>query len=226
MNGTTYQNPSAKYRVAHIANTNGYVVNGSGTSTSGATITERSASYHLHSGVNSRGGMDPARQVDEEMEDLDMDAEGDSDLDGDGDTMMGERGRRVTYPKTNAHTSMHHSNNYRAHTRAHVPRSLADLDSEAGRFVVILFPFMSAMLITLDYGAHSVAFVAASVQYLFRTTYEQTDDMSIETLVNYLNAAMPMDKHEDFDTPEVTKTASRLAKAGTLILEGNIVRLP
>ena len=50
--------------------------------------------------------------------------------------------------------------------------------------------------------------------------------MTIESLVNYLNAAMPTDKHEDFDVTEVTKAASSLARAGSLVLQGNLVRLP
>ena len=69
-------------------------------------------------------------------------------------------------------------------------------------------------------------FIASSVRYLFRATYERTDEMTIESLVNYLNAAMPTDKHEDFDVTEVTKAASSLARAGSLVLQGNLVRLP
>lgn len=64
------------------------------------------------------------------------------------------------------------------------------------------------------------------MRYLFHTTYEKSDEMTIESLVNYLNAAMPTDKHEDFDVQEVTKVASSLARAGSLVLQGNRVRLP
>lgn len=64
------------------------------------------------------------------------------------------------------------------------------------------------------------------MRYLFRTTYEKADEMTIESLVNYLNAAMPIDKHEDFDVQEVMKSVSTLARAGSLNLQGNLVRLP
>lgn len=66
----------------------------------------------------------------------------------------------------------------------------------------------------------------ASIEYLFRLTYENTDDMTISALLVYLNAAMPPDKHEDFDTAEVTKTAAILHEKGRVIFEGDVVRLP
>lgn len=49
--------------------------------------------------------------------------------------------------------------------------------------------------------------------------------MSVVSLVNYLNAAMPADKHEDFDVPEVTKTAVALQDKGVLVLEGDMLRI-
>ncbi|EPQ56086.1 hypothetical protein GLOTRDRAFT_120748 [Gloeophyllum trabeum ATCC 11539] len=60
---------------------------------------------------------------------------------------------------------------------------LADLDSPEGR----------------------ASFIHASVDYLLHTTYEATDELTIPVLVDYLNAAMPRDKHEDFDRTEVAK---------------------
>ena len=69
-------------------------------------------------------------------------------------------------------------------------------------------------------------FVFTSIEYLFRLTYENTDDMSISALLVYLNAAMPPDKHEDFDTAEVTKTAAVLHEKGRVIFEGDLIRLP
>ncbi|KAJ7149962.1 hypothetical protein C8R46DRAFT_1008875 [Mycena filopes] len=73
----------------------------------------------------------------------------------------------------------------------------------------------------------SRAFVFASVEYLFRTTYEASDDMSVSALLTYLNAAMPTDKHEDFDTGEVVRAASALAarEKGRFALEGDMIRL-
>ncbi|KAF8635144.1 hypothetical protein AX15_000525 [Amanita polypyramis BW_CC] len=84
------------------------------------------------------------------------------------------------------------------------PVGLADLDSPTGRR----------------------EFVLASIEYLFRTTYENTDDMTVSALLVYLNAAMPPDKHEDFDTAEVTKSAAMLHEKGRIIFEGDLIRLP
>ena len=72
----------------------------------------------------------------------------------------------------------------------------------------------------------STSFIAHSVRYLFRTTYERTDELNIAALVNYVNAAMPIDKHEDFDTAEVAKAVASLNSRGVLILEGDVVKLP
>lgn len=83
------------------------------------------------------------------------------------------------------------------------PTGLADLDSPAGRR----------------------AFISASVSYLFATTYESSDDMSISALLTYLNAAMPQDKHEDFDTTEVVKGVTALQERGRVVLQGDILRL-
>ncbi|KAI0332675.1 hypothetical protein GY45DRAFT_1335357 [Cubamyces sp. BRFM 1775] len=83
-------------------------------------------------------------------------------------------------------------------------RKLADLDSAAGR---------------LD-------FVARSIRHLFRVTYERSDELTIATLVTYLNAALPPDKHEDFDTAEVTKAATALHERKTYVFEGDVIRLP
>lgn len=72
----------------------------------------------------------------------------------------------------------------------------------------------------------SVAFVSHSVQHLFKTTYEHSDELTIAALVTYLNAAIPPDKHEDFDTTEVTKTAMILSERGELSFEGDVLRMP
>ncbi|KAH9951094.1 hypothetical protein B0H21DRAFT_855470 [Amylocystis lapponica] len=80
---------------------------------------------------------------------------------------------------------------------------LADLHSPSGR---------------LDYTFRSV-------RYLFRSTYEKTDELTIAALVTYLNAAMPPDKHEDFDTAEVTKAAVALHEQGEFVFEGDVLRV-
>ncbi|TCD68019.1 hypothetical protein EIP91_011630 [Steccherinum ochraceum] len=83
----------------------------------------------------------------------------------------------------------------------HPPR-LADLETSAGR---------------LD-------FVSKSIRYLFKTTYERSDELTIANLVTYLNAAIPLDKHEDFDTTEVTKAAAAISDRGEFVLEGDVLR--
>ncbi|KAF9445241.1 hypothetical protein P691DRAFT_785489 [Macrolepiota fuliginosa MF-IS2] len=77
------------------------------------------------------------------------------------------------------------------------PVGLADLDSPAGRR----------------------AFISESLHYLFATTYESSDDMSVSALLTYLNAAMPQDKHEDFDTTEVVRAVTALQERGRVILQ-------
>ncbi|ETW78533.1 hypothetical protein HETIRDRAFT_453185 [Heterobasidion irregulare TC 32-1] len=80
--------------------------------------------------------------------------------------------------------------------------SLADLDSPSGR----------------------VRFVARSLRHLFATTYERSDELTLAALVSYLNAAMPPDKHEDFDTAEVSRAALALHAAGAVALAGDVLR--
>jgi hypothetical protein len=67
-------------------------------------------------------------------------------------------------------------------------------------------------------------FIASSIDYLFRTTFETFDDMTISSLLTFLNAAMPPDKHEDFDTSEVTKAAAALHAKGRIVFEGDVLR--
>lgn len=60
------------------------------------------------------------------------------------------------------------------------------------------------------------------------TTYETSDDMTISALLTFLNAAMPPDKHEDFDTAEVVKAVAALTKergGGSIVFEGDMLRL-
>lgn len=63
------------------------------------------------------------------------------------------------------------------------------------------------------------------MSHLFNTTYEPSDELTIASLVTYLNAAMPPDKHEDFDTAEVTKAAMALQARGQFVLEGDVLRI-
>lgn len=68
-------------------------------------------------------------------------------------------------------------------------------------------------------------FIFSSIAYLFVATYDSTDDMTISSLLTYLNAAMPPDKHEDFDTAEVVKAVAALSDKGDIIFEGDTLRL-
>lgn len=65
-----------------------------------------------------------------------------------------------------------------------------------------------------------------SVEYLFRTTYSPEDDMSIASLVSYLNSALPPDKYEEFDTMEVTRVAASISlRNGRFTLQGDLLRM-
>ena len=68
-------------------------------------------------------------------------------------------------------------------------------------------------------------FTHRSIRYLFRTTYDRGDDLTIASLVTYLNAAIPADKHEEFDTTEVTKAATALHERGDISFQGDVVRM-
>lgn len=82
----------------------------------------------------------------------------------------------------------------------------------------------AARMADLDSANGRLEFVSRSVSYLFGTTYDHTDDLTVAALVTYLNAAIPPDKHEDFDTTEVTKAAKALHERGEASLEGDVLR--
>lgn len=73
---------------------------------------------------------------------------------------------------------------------------------------------------------HRLEFLSRSIRHLFRVTYARSDELTIAALVTYLNAALPPDKHEDFDTSEVTKMMKVLHERGTFIFEGDAIRIP
>ncbi|EIW75303.1 hypothetical protein CONPUDRAFT_169667 [Coniophora puteana RWD-64-598 SS2] len=68
-------------------------------------------------------------------------------------------------------------------------------------------------------------FIFSSIAYLFMTTYEPSDDMTISSLLTYLNTTIPPDKYEDFDTTEVVKAAAALQERGDIVFEGDTLRL-
>ncbi|KAF9549081.1 hypothetical protein CPC08DRAFT_738417 [Agrocybe pediades] len=137
------------------------------------------------------------RQQQQHWDEHDLDAEGEPDAEGE---YVDEEHIPPPPPISRAATG---SSRSAMPTRRPWPVGLADLDSASGR----------------------KQFIFGSVEYLFATTYEATDDMSISALVAYLNAAIPMDKHEDFDTTEVVKAVTVMKEKGRVILEGDILRL-
>ena len=72
---------------------------------------------------------------------------------------------------------------------------------------------------------HRLNFTRHSIAYLFRTTYTAADALTIAALVAYMNAALPPDKHEEFDTAEVTRAAKTLHDRGNVAFEGDTLKL-
>jgi len=109
--------------------------------------------------------------------------------------------------KTNVHprgTGSRTNPNHRRSTSVNRPSvHLDDLDSPSGR----------------------AEFVFSSIVHLFSTTYESSDDMTVSALLTYLNAAMPPDKYEDFDTAEVVRAVAALQGRGEIIFEGDFIHL-
>ncbi|KAI5120185.1 hypothetical protein M0805_002653 [Coniferiporia weirii] len=173
---------------------------GSGRYASAYTYTAPSASVSRSHSTSNDVSMDE--------DERDGDAERRADVDMAADLgEMKEQERRKRYSHGHGHGHGYDRAHVRGQTysrrRVEIPHGLADLDTPNGR----------------------LTFISTSVRYLFRTTYERADELSIGALVNYLNAAMPTDKHEDFDVQEVTRVVSSLAKSGELVQEGDRVRL-
>ncbi|KAN0109203.1 hypothetical protein V8E52_009531 [Russula decolorans] len=76
----------------------------------------------------------------------------------------------------------------------------------------------------LDSPADRLDFTRKSIVYLFRTTYTSADSLTIAALVAYMNAALPPDKHEEFDTAEVTRAAKMLHDRGSVAFEGDMLK--
>lgn len=78
---------------------------------------------------------------------------------------------------------------------------------------------------SLDSPADRLSFTRHSIAYLFRTTYTPVDALTIAALVAYMNAALPPDRHEEFDTAEVTRAAKTLHDRGRVAFEGDTLKL-
>lgn len=84
-------------------------------------------------------------------------------------------------------------------------------------FHVPSFPGDGCLVQRLDFTRNSIA-------YLFRTTYTPADSLTIAALVAYMNAALPPDKHEEYDTAEVTHAAKTLHDRGSVVFEGDTLK--
>lgn len=107
----------------------------------------------------------------------------------------------------------------RADSDLHAPTEASGSTSRLNRRLVLGFADLTTIPGRMD-------FIFSSIAYLFMTTYDSTDDMTISSLLTYLNSAIPADKHEDFDTAEVVKAAAALQDRGDIIFEGDMLRLP
>ncbi|KAH9988543.1 hypothetical protein BJV77DRAFT_964355 [Russula vinacea] len=83
---------------------------------------------------------------------------------------------------------------------------------------------LAARFANLDSPADRLDFTRNSIAYLFRTTYTPADSLTIAALVAYMNAALPPDKHEEYDTAEVTHAAKTLHDRGSVVFEGDTLK--
>lgn len=67
-------------------------------------------------------------------------------------------------------------------------------------------------------------FILSTILHLYSTTYESSDELTISLLLSYLNSALPPDKYEEFDTPEVVKAALALQERGKIVFRGDSLR--
>jgi hypothetical protein len=82
---------------------------------------------------------------------------------------------------------------------------------------LVAVAFLLLLLCRLSFTRHSIT-------YLFHTTYTPADALTIAALVAYMNAALPPDKHEEFDTAEVTRAAKTLHDRGNVAFEGDTLK--
>ncbi|KAI0820269.1 hypothetical protein BC628DRAFT_1505971 [Trametes gibbosa] len=98
----------------------------------------------------------------------------------------------------------------------------APWDYAEGAVAVAVLP----KLADLDSPEGRLAFVGRSIRHLYRVAYERADELTIAALVTYLNATLPPDKHEEFDTAEVTKAAAALHERRLFVVAGDVIRIP
>ncbi|KAK1215550.1 hypothetical protein PQX77_021853 [Marasmius sp. AFHP31] len=180
-------------------------------------------------GMGSDGEMEPDAEEDADLDDIEGQCSGRPGVDEDGDIDMrsGDRrpmkGRR-SGPASRSVGSRRPSYPYSSRDRPPSPPSKRARSNTAQVVVASAASFVPPHLADLDSPAGRKQFVYSSIAYLSQTTYEATDEMSVSTLLTYLNAAMPPDKHEDFDTAEVAKAVVATGEKGRYVLEGDLVR--
>lgn len=86
-------------------------------------------------------------------------------------------------------------------------------------------PYFSTLILSSHMQHNRQAFIWSSICHLYSTTYETTDELSISALNNYLAAAVPQDKFEDFDVAEIVRTLASLRERGEIVLVEDIIKL-
>ena len=59
-------------------------------------------------------------------------------------------------------------------------------------------------------------------EHLFSTPYKNANELTILSLLGYLNLAMPTDKHKHFDTAEVVKAMAAMQEKGMMVIGGDL----
>ncbi|KAG6816377.1 hypothetical protein H0H87_006589 [Tephrocybe sp. NHM501043] len=180
---------------------------------------------HGHSGSSSAAAarvirawnadVPPGPDADGEGDDIDVDVDADGELEhspAPASRPSSSHAHRPSHHSPRLHPAHAHPHAH-PHTHTHAPppppppahaatkRPPLNLDSSSGR-------------------RH---FIAASIAQLRSTTYEPQDEMSVSALLTYLNAAVPADKYEDFDTAEVVRALGVLRERGRVRLEGDLI---
>ena len=112
----------------------------------------------------------------------------------------------------------------RGHMAPEPPKGI-DLDSPECRYVWKLHHLRLVLTRSLP-SEHSLAYTFQSIAYLFNTSYQGADDMSLDTLTNFMNRCIPRDK--SYDDQEVGAHVGILGERKQLVFtrEGGVQLLP
>ncbi|KAF7303638.1 hypothetical protein MIND_00593100 [Mycena indigotica] len=105
----------------------------------------------------------------------------------------------------------------------HDDSSVVQRDEQKDKPELPKTPVKRAMRLDLNLGSDRNVFVWSSIRYLFCTTHASSDELTVSSLLAYVNAALPVDKHEEFDMREVVVAVSA-ASGAEFVLEGDVVR--